>query len=74
MGTEIPSLGLKCGRGVTLTTHPHLVLRLRMSRKYIPLPPSAFMACSGTKKRPIVINASKYYKKLVVHTSVILKN
>jgi hypothetical protein len=30
--------GLKRGRGVTLTTHPHLVPRSRMSRRYTPLP------------------------------------
>jgi hypothetical protein len=29
------SPGLKCGRGVTLTTHPHLVSRSRISRSYI---------------------------------------
>jgi hypothetical protein len=28
------SPGIKCGRGVMLTTHPHLVPRLRMSRSY----------------------------------------
>jgi hypothetical protein len=28
------SLGVKRGRGVTLTTDPHLELRLRMSRSY----------------------------------------
>jgi len=39
--------GLKRGRGVTLTTHPHLVQRSRMSRSYT-YPPSAFIACSGT--------------------------
>jgi hypothetical protein len=42
------SPGLKRGRGVTLTTHPHLVPRSRISRSYKPLPPSASMACSGT--------------------------
>jgi hypothetical protein len=42
------SPGLKRGRGVTLTTHPHLVLMSRMSRSYTSSPPSAFMACSGT--------------------------
>jgi hypothetical protein len=40
--------GLKSGRSVTLTTHPHLVPRSRMSRSYVSSPPSAFMACSGT--------------------------
>jgi hypothetical protein len=39
---------VKCGRGVTLTTHPHLAPRSIMSRSYIPSPPSASMACSGT--------------------------
>jgi hypothetical protein len=31
--------GVKRGRGVTLTTHPHLVPRLRMSRSYTSSPP-----------------------------------
>jgi hypothetical protein len=35
----VHSLGLKCGRGVTLTTHPHLVSRSRMNRSYISSPP-----------------------------------
>jgi hypothetical protein len=34
MGTGILSPGVKRGRGVMLTTHPHLVPRLRMSRSY----------------------------------------
>jgi hypothetical protein len=42
------SLGLMHGRGVTLTSHPHLVPSSRMSRSYTPLPPSAFVACRGT--------------------------
>jgi hypothetical protein len=42
------SPGVKRGRAVTPTTHPHLVPRSRMSRDILPLPPSAFMACSGT--------------------------
>jgi hypothetical protein len=33
------SPGVKLGRGVTLTTHPHLVPRLRMSRSYTSSPP-----------------------------------
>jgi hypothetical protein len=44
----ILSPGVKRGRGVTLTTHHHLVPRSRMSRSYISSPPSATMACSGT--------------------------
>jgi hypothetical protein len=35
------SLGVKGGRGVTLTTHTHLVLRSRMSRSYTSSPPQA---------------------------------
>jgi hypothetical protein len=33
------SPGVKRGRGVTLTTHPHLVPRSRMSRSYTFSPP-----------------------------------
>jgi hypothetical protein len=33
------SLGLKRGRGVTLTTHPHLVPRSRINRSYKSSPP-----------------------------------
>jgi hypothetical protein len=32
---------IKCGRGVTLTTHPHLVPRSWMSRSYTSSPPCA---------------------------------
>jgi hypothetical protein len=41
MGTGDHSLGVKRGRGVTLTTHPHLVPRSRMSRSYTSSPPQA---------------------------------
>jgi hypothetical protein len=44
----ILSPGLRRGRGVTLTTHPHLVPRSRMSMSYTSSPPSAFVACSRT--------------------------
>jgi hypothetical protein len=40
--------GTKRGRGVTLTTHRHLVPRSRMSRNYTSSPPSATMGYSGT--------------------------
>jgi hypothetical protein len=33
---------------MTMTTHPHLVLRFRMSRSYTFSPPSTFVACNGT--------------------------
>jgi len=42
------SPGVKHGRGMTLTTHPHLVLRSRMSRSYTSSPPCASMVCCGT--------------------------
>jgi hypothetical protein len=48
MCTWGPFPGAERGRGVTLTTHSHLVPKWRMSRSYTPLPPSATMACSGT--------------------------
>jgi hypothetical protein len=54
LGSTLPPVsgvlppGVNRGLGVTLTTHPHLVPRSRMSRSYTPLPPSAFVACSGT--------------------------
>jgi hypothetical protein len=38
---EVLSPGVKRGRGVTLTTHPYLVPRLRMSRSYTSSPPQA---------------------------------
>jgi hypothetical protein len=39
---------VKRGRGVTLTTHPHVVPRSWISRSYTSCIPSAFVACSGT--------------------------
>jgi hypothetical protein len=48
MGTEGPFSEEKRGRGVTLTTHHHLVPRSWMSRSYTSSPPSASMACTGT--------------------------
>jgi hypothetical protein len=39
MGTGAPFPGVKCSRGVTLTTHPHLELRSRMSGSYTSWPP-----------------------------------
>jgi len=38
MGTGGSFPGVNQGRGVTLTTHPHLVPRSRISRSYTPLP------------------------------------
>jgi hypothetical protein len=41
VGTGGPFPGVKRGRGVTLTTHSHLVLRSRMRRSYTSSAPSA---------------------------------
>jgi hypothetical protein len=48
MGTRGPFPEVKHGPGMMLTTHPYLVLRLRMSRSCTSSPTSTFMACSGT--------------------------
>jgi len=40
--------GGKAGRGVMLTTHPHLVPRSRKRGAIPPLTPNAYMAYSGT--------------------------
>jgi hypothetical protein len=47
-GYRGPFAGTKRGRGVTLTTLPHLLLRSWMSRSYTPSPPCASMACNET--------------------------
>jgi hypothetical protein len=47
MGTRGPFDWAKRGRCVTLTTHPHLVPRSRMSRSYTSSPPGTTMAYSG---------------------------
>jgi hypothetical protein len=39
LGTGGPFRGAKRGRGVTLTTHPHLVPKSRMGRSYTSSPP-----------------------------------
>jgi hypothetical protein len=41
------SPGLKCGWGLPLTTHPHIVPRSIKSRSYTSSPPIDFVACSG---------------------------
>jgi hypothetical protein len=48
MGAGGPFPGLKLGGGVTLTTHPHLVPRSRMSRSCTSSPSGASVACSRT--------------------------
>jgi hypothetical protein len=40
-------LGVKRGRAVTLTIHPHLVLWSRMSRSYTSSPPCRYMVVAG---------------------------
>jgi hypothetical protein len=48
MGTGGPFPWVKRGRGVTLTTHRHLVPMSRVSKSYTSSPPKLFTACSGT--------------------------
>jgi hypothetical protein len=48
MSTGGPFPGAKRGRGLSLTTHTHVVPRSRMSRSYTSSPPSASMACNDT--------------------------
>jgi hypothetical protein len=48
----ILSLGVKRGRGVTLTTHPHLVPRSWMSRSYTSSPPSSNFYNSARRNIP----------------------
>jgi hypothetical protein len=47
MGTVGPFPRVKRGRGVTLTTHPRLVPRSRMSRSYISSPPWLLHGVAG---------------------------
>jgi hypothetical protein len=68
------SPGVKRGRSVTLTTHPHLVPRLRMIMRYISSPPSAFVVCSGTSSAfgpycNFSLSDSKQEDKIIVHDS-----
>jgi hypothetical protein len=42
------STRLKHGRGVKLTTHPHLVPKSKMNRSYTLYLPSSSVECSGT--------------------------
>jgi hypothetical protein len=58
------SPGVKRGRGVMLTTHPHLVPRSRMSRSYNSSPPSACMACRGTALLYLLYRLHKGWKFL----------
>jgi hypothetical protein len=69
MGTGGPFPGAKRGRGVTLTTHPHLVPRSWMSRSYTPLPPSASKACNGTALLLLlrILQTAFCTKELVIH-------
>jgi hypothetical protein len=59
MGTEVLSPGAKYGRGVMLTTHPHLVPSQELVGAIPPLPPSASMACSFTLQMKQAIKQPK---------------
>jgi hypothetical protein len=69
---RVLSPGVKRCRGVTLTTHPHLVPGSRVSRSYTPLPPSVFMVCSGTALALHVVlkNTDRWQARLQLQYSV----
>jgi hypothetical protein len=48
MGTVVLAPGAKSGRSVTLTAHPHLESRSRMSISYISSLPYRLHSCNGT--------------------------
>jgi hypothetical protein len=64
------SPGLKRGRGVTLTTHPHQVPRSWMSRSYTSSPPIATRACSGTAFRLLCVKWSEVRTIYIAHKAV----
>jgi hypothetical protein len=64
IGIVAPFPGAKERPGMTLTTHPHLVPRSRMSTSYTPLPPSTFMTCNRA-----VFYAIKFYSENI-HSNV----
>jgi hypothetical protein len=51
--------GLKRSPGMTLTTHPHLMPRSKMSRNYTSSPPGDFVACSGTALVFVSLNCGR---------------
>jgi hypothetical protein len=62
--TGVLSPGVKSGRGVMLTTHPHLVPKSWMSRSYTSSPQSASMACRGTALLLCVLHCYLYWRTL----------
>jgi hypothetical protein len=69
MGTGGPFPGAKVLPGRDADHSPRLVSRLRISRRYIsPLPPSAFMACSGAA----LATSEEIFVKLTVVSRVAL--
>jgi hypothetical protein len=65
MGTRDSSVG-KSGWGMMLTTHVHLVLRLRMSAAIPPLPLHALMACMKTNLT-FTVNNIHFHAHSTVH-------
>jgi hypothetical protein len=55
IGVSFP--GVLCGRGVTLTTHPHLVPRSWMSRSYTSSPPLPIHWCAVGLLFAIIANS-----------------
>jgi len=69
MGTRGPFPGVKRGRGVTLTTHRHLVPRSWMSRSYTPLPPAPPCCVVGLL---YFLKSNNYIWTLYLTTSIMI--
>jgi hypothetical protein len=69
MGTGGPFPGAKRGRGVTLTTHPHLVPKSGMSRSYTSSPPNRVAGLLCKDYTAIIKNAKLSQLELTMFTS-----
>jgi hypothetical protein len=68
--------GVKHGQSVTLTTHPHLMPRSRMSRSYISSPQSTCMVSNGAALllHHFTVSITKYswqYRKSYISSSLV---
>jgi hypothetical protein len=63
---------VKRGRGVTLTTHPYLVLRSRMCRSYTPLPLDAFMVVVGQLYLLVTVKATRQTTEIMWQVQKVL--
>jgi hypothetical protein len=60
VGTGVPFTGVKRGRGVTLTTHPHLVPRSRLNRSYTSSPRCGLHGLAGIL---YLLQSANWWKK-----------